>query len=92
VRDDLLAADNPVLEGSDYQDPYGGRDPYYGQDPYNESIKLLTTTSDDEPIDCGLKEDSDAISTLQSQGSDRSYSPHMTPAPTAPAVPAATAP
>jgi hypothetical protein len=86
VRDDLLAADNPILEGSDCQDPYGG------QDPYNESMKLLATTGDDEPIDGGLKEDSDAISALQSQENDRSHSPHMTPAPTAPAVPAATAP
>jgi hypothetical protein len=95
VRDDLLAADNPMLEGSDCQDPYGG------QDPYDESIKLLATAGDDEPIDGGLKEDSDAISALQSQENDRSHSPHMTPAPTAPtvsaaptapAVPAATAP
>jgi hypothetical protein len=58
MRDDLLAADNPILEGSNCQDPYGG------QDPYNESIKLLATASDDEPIDGGLKEDSDAISAL----------------------------
>jgi hypothetical protein len=86
VRDDLPAANNPILEGSDCQDPYGG------QDPYNESIKLLATTGDDEPIDGGLKEDSDAISALQSQRNDRSHSPHMTPAPTALAVPAATAP
>jgi hypothetical protein len=55
VRDDLLAADNPILEGSNYQDPYSG------QDPYDESIKLLATAGDDEPIDGGLKEDSDAI-------------------------------
>jgi hypothetical protein len=56
MRDDLLATNNPILEGSDYQDPYSSRD------PYNESIKLLATTADDEPIDGGLKEDSDAIS------------------------------
>src|ERR1700734_1421756 len=40
VRDDLLAADNPILEGYDCQDPYGG------QDPYDESIKLLATAGD----------------------------------------------
>ena len=82
MRDDLLAADDPILEGADCQDPYGGRD------PYDESMKLLATAGDDEPIDSGLKEDSDAISALQSQENDRSHSPHMTPAPT-PAVPAA---
>ena len=60
VRDDLLAADNPILEGSDCQDPYGG------QDPYDESIKLLATAGDDEPINGRLKEDSNAISALQS--------------------------
>ena len=50
----------PILEGSDCQDPFGGRD------PYDESIKLLATASDDEPIDGGSKEDSDAISAQQS--------------------------
>ena len=83
VRGDLLAADNPILEGADCQDPYGGRD------PYDESMKLLATAGEDEPIDGGLNEDSDAISAPQSQENDRSHSPHMTPAPTAPAVPAA---
>jgi hypothetical protein len=82
VRDDLLAADNPILEGFDCQDPYGG------QDPYNESIKLLATAGDDEPTNGGFEEDSDATSALQSQENDGSHSPHMTPAPTAPAVPA----
>jgi hypothetical protein len=81
VRDDLLAVDDPILEGADCQDPYGG------QDPYNKSIKLLATAGD-EPIDGGLKEDSDAISALQSHENDGSHSPHMTPAPTAPAAPA----
>jgi hypothetical protein len=70
---------------SSSQDPYGGRD------PYNESIKLLATAGDNESIDGGLEEDSDAISALQSQGNDGSHSPHMTPAPTALAVPAALA-
>jgi hypothetical protein len=55
VRDDLLAVDDPILEGSNYQDPYGG------QYPYDESMKLLATTGDNEPIDSRLKEDSDAI-------------------------------
>ena len=55
MRDDLLAADNLILEGSDCQDPYGG------QDPYDESMKLLATTGDNEPIDSWLKEDSDVI-------------------------------
>jgi hypothetical protein len=82
VRDDFLAVDDSILEGADCQDPYGG------QDPYGESIKLLATAGEEEPIDGGLEEDSDAISALQSQGNDRSHSPHMTPAPTAPAVPA----
>ena len=86
MRDDLLATNNLILEGSDCQDPYSG------QDPYNKSIKLLATVDDDKPIDGGLKEDSNAISVLQSQENDRSYSPYMTPALTAPAVPAVTAP
>jgi hypothetical protein len=33
VRDDLLAVDDLYLEGSNYQDPYGG------QDPYDEAMK-----------------------------------------------------
>lgn len=37
VSDNLLAVDDPILEGSDCQDPYGG------QDPYDESMKLLAT-------------------------------------------------
>jgi hypothetical protein len=86
VRGDLLAADNPILEGSDCQDPYSG------QDLYNEFIKLFATASNNKPIDGGLKEDSNAISTLQSQENDRSHSPYIIPALTAPAVPAATAP
>jgi hypothetical protein len=45
----------PILEGSNYQNPYGG------QDPYDESMKLLTTTGDNEPIDSRLKGDSDVI-------------------------------
>ena len=64
VRDDLLAADDPILEGSDYQNPYSGQDPYGGRDPYDESIKLLATTGDNESIDGELEEDSDAISAL----------------------------
>jgi hypothetical protein len=86
MRDNLLAANNPILEGSNCQDPYGG------QDPYDEPIKLLATAGSDEPIDGGLKEDSDTISALQSQENDRSHSPHMTPALTALAVQAAIAP
>ena len=35
IRGDLLATNNPILEGADCQDPYGG------QDPYNESINSL---------------------------------------------------
>ena len=66
VRDDPLAVDNPILEGADCQDPYGGRD------PYDESMKLLATVGDDEPIDSGLKEDSDVISALQSHENNRS--------------------
>jgi hypothetical protein len=86
VRGDLLATDNLILEGANCQDPYGS------QNPYSESIKLLVTAGEDKPIDGELKEDSDAISALQSQGNDRSHSPHMTPAPTALAVLAATVP
>jgi hypothetical protein len=56
VRDDLPAVDDPILEGPDCQDPYGG------QDPYDESMKLLATAGDGEPIEGGLKEDSDVIS------------------------------
>jgi hypothetical protein len=58
VRDDLLAVDDPILEGADCQDPYGG------QDPYDESMKLLATAGEDEPTNGGLKEDSDIISAL----------------------------
>jgi hypothetical protein len=56
------------LEDSDYQDHNGG------QDPYDEAMKLLATASDDEPIDGGLKEDSDVISTPLSYENDRSQS------------------
>jgi hypothetical protein len=80
VRDDLLAVDDPILEGPNCQDPYGS------QDPYDESMKLLATAGDDEPIDSRLKGDSDVISARQSHENDRSQSPHMTPAPTAPAA------
>jgi hypothetical protein len=52
MRDNLLAVDDPILEGSDCQDPYSG------QDPYNESMKLLATAGEIEPLDGGLKEDS----------------------------------
>jgi hypothetical protein len=69
VKDGLLAVDDPILEGADCQDPYGG------QDPYDESIKLLATASNDDPIDNRLKEDSDVISALQSHENDRSQSP-----------------
>jgi hypothetical protein len=65
------------LEGSNYQDPYGG------QDPYDKSIKLLATTSKDKPIDSRPKEDNNAISTPQSHTNNSSYSPYMTLAPTA---------
>jgi hypothetical protein len=82
MREDLLAVDDPILEGSDCQDPYGG------QDPYNETMKLLTTAGD-EPIDGGLKEDSDVIGAPQSHENDKSHSPRIIPAP---AAPAATAP
>lgn len=82
MRDDLLAVDDPILEGADCQDPYGG------QDPYDESMNLLATAGDDEPIDTRLKEDSDVISAPQSHRNDRSHSPYMTPAPAAPAAPA----
>jgi hypothetical protein len=60
MRDSLLAIDNLILEGPDYQDPYSG------QDPYNESMKLLAITVDDEPIDSRLEDDSNVISSLQS--------------------------
>jgi hypothetical protein len=76
MREDLLAVDDSILEGSDIQDPYGG------QDPYNETMKLLATAGD-EPIDGGLKEDGDVISAPQSHENDRSHSPRMTPAPAA---------
>jgi hypothetical protein len=49
-------------------------------------MKLLATAGDGEPIDSGLKEDTDVISAPQSHENDRSHSPHMTP------TPAATAP
>jgi hypothetical protein len=42
-------------------------------------MKLLTTAGEDEPIDGGLKEDSDAISAAKSPENDRSHFPHMTP-------------
>jgi hypothetical protein len=79
VKDGLLAVDDPILEGADCQDPYGG------QDPYDESIKLLATASNDDPIDNRLKEDSDVISALQSHENDGCHSPYITPAPAAPA-------
>jgi hypothetical protein len=44
-------------------------------------MKLLATASDDEPIDGGLKENSDVINAPQSHENDRSRSPYMTPAP-----------
>jgi hypothetical protein len=66
VRDDLLAVENPILEGADCQDRY------YGQGPYDESMKLLATSSEDEPTNGGLKEDSDVISAPQSYENDRS--------------------
>ena len=75
MRGDLLAVDDPILEGSDCQDPYGG------QDHYDEPMKLLATAGDGEPIDGGLKEDSDVINAPQSHENDWSQSPHMTPAP-----------
>ena len=59
IRDDLLAIDDLILEGPNYQDYYSG------QDPYNESMKLLATTVVDELVDNGLKEDSDVISSSQ---------------------------
>ena len=86
MRDDLLAVDDPTLEGPDYQDHCGG------QDSYGKSVKLLATAGDDESIDSGLKEDSDVINALQSHGNDRSQSPYIIPAPAALATPAATAP
>jgi hypothetical protein len=39
VRDDLLAVDDLYLEGSNYQDPYGG------QDPYDESVAAMDSQS-----------------------------------------------
>jgi hypothetical protein len=71
------------LEGPNYQDLYSS------QDPYDESIKLLATAGDDEPIDGGLKEDSNVIGALQSYENDRSQSPYITPTLAAPAAPAA---
>ena len=53
MRDDLLAVDDPILE-----------DPYGGQNPYDESMKLLATPDDEQPIDGGLKEDSNVINLL----------------------------
>jgi hypothetical protein len=82
VRDDLLAIDDLILEGPDYQDHYSG------QDPYNESMKLLATAVVDEPVDGGLKEDSDVISSSQNH-ENRSQSLHMTPTLAAPAATAA---
>jgi hypothetical protein len=79
MKEDLLAVDDLILEGSDCQDPYGG------QDPFDESMKLLATAGD-EPIDGGLKEDGDVISAPQSHENDRCHSPRMTPAPAAPAA------
>jgi hypothetical protein len=63
VRDNLLAVDDPILEGSDCQDPYGG------QDPYDESMKLLATTGGDKPMDDKLKEGDD-INALQGHEND----------------------
>jgi hypothetical protein len=77
MRDDLLAVDDLILEGADYQDPYSG------QDPYNESMKLLATAGEDEPTNGRLKEDSDVISAPQSHENDRSQSPYIIPAPAA---------
>jgi hypothetical protein len=76
ARDDLLAVDDLILEGSNYQDPYGG------QDPYDEAMKLLATAADDEPMGGGLKEDSDAIS----DENDKFQSRQLPPAPAAPAA------
>jgi hypothetical protein len=80
MRYDLPAVDDPILEGPDCQDLYGG------QDPYDESMKLLPTAGDGEPIDGGLKEDSDVISAPQSCATESSHSPHITPAPAATAA------
>jgi hypothetical protein len=77
VGDDLLLVNDPILEGSNYQDPYSS------QDPYDESMKLLATTSEDKPTDGRPKEDSNAISALQSCTNNSSYSPYITPALTA---------
>jgi hypothetical protein len=54
-------------------------------------MKLLATAGDGEPVDGGLKENSDTISTPQNNEIDRSHSLHTTPAPpaTAPQVIAA---
>jgi hypothetical protein len=77
VRDDLLAVDDPILEGADCQDLYSS------QDPYDESMKLFATASEDKPTNGRLKENSNVISVPQSHESDRSQSPYMTPALTA---------
>jgi len=81
VRDDLVAVDDLILEGSNYQDPYSSQGPYNGQDPYDEAVKLLATAADDEPMDDGLKKDSDAISAPLSDENDKFQSPQLQPAP-----------
>jgi hypothetical protein len=82
VRDNLLAIDNLILEGPDYQDYYSS------QDPYNKSIKLLATAVVDEPVDSRLKEDSNIISLLQNY-KNRSQSFYIIPTLAAPAATAA---
>ena len=59
MRDNLLATNDLILEGANYQDSYSS------QDPYNKFIKLLATAVIDEPVDGRLKEDSDIISLSQ---------------------------
>jgi hypothetical protein len=74
VRDDLLAVDDLILEGSNYQDPYSS------QDSYDEAVKPLATAADDEPIDNRFKEDSDAISAPLSDENNKLQSPQLLPA------------
>ncbi len=80
MRDNLLAVDNSILKSSNCQEYYSS------QDPYNISIKLLATASNDELIDSKLKENSNAISILQSQENNRSHSSHIILTLTAPVV------
>ena len=82
IKNNLLAIDNLILEGPDYQDYYSS------QDPYNKSIKLLATAVVDELLDSRLKKDSNIISLLQNY-KNKFQSLYIIPTLAAPAATAA---